>query len=92
MRLLQKSTVSTEENETLHGGIKKFIGTSKSFFRSFISFFRSFISALRGEFSFARELLEKSSVGETYSDSPTCNGCRDARSVRPLDQMLQRLL
>ena len=66
-----------------HGGIKKFIGTLICFFRSFISFFRTFISRLREEFSFARWRFLISSGGDT------CNGCRDARSVRPLCQRLQ---
>ncbi len=66
-----------------HGGIKKFIGTLICFFRSFISFFRTFISRLREEISFARWRFLISSGGDT------CNGCRDARSVRPLCQRLQ---
>ena len=51
-----------EEFLIIHGGIKKFIGTSISFFRSFISFFRTFISRFRGEFSFPRKLLVDSSL------------------------------
>ena len=55
---------------------QKFFGTSISFFRSFISFFRTFISVLRGEIPFPRE---------------TCNGCRDARLVRPFSNQPGRI-
>ena len=47
--------------ENLHGGNRKFFGTSKSFFRSFISFFRTFISPLRGDFCFPPSYLGISS-------------------------------
>ena len=45
----------------LHGGNRKFFGTSKLFFRSFISFFRTFISPLRGDFGFPPSYLGISS-------------------------------
>ena len=52
---------SSEVFGNLHGGNRKFFGTSKSFFRTFISFFRSFISPLRRDFSFPPSYLGISS-------------------------------